>query len=93
MSTDTCWRKTRWLTCVLLAIWVFFTFVLNGYADDLNTIDWIGFPLGFYMAAQGSPVIYPGLIWHYNRRMRQIETEFGIDGEQRGPMPAVVRLM
>ena len=41
----------------------------------------MGFPLGFYMAAQGSPVIYPGLIWHCNRRMRQIETEFGIDGE------------
>lgn len=81
MSTDTCWRKTRRLTFVLLAIWVFFTFFLNWYADDLNAIEWMGFPFGFYMAAQGSLFIYLALIWYYNRRMRQIESEFGIDEE------------
>ena len=53
----------------------------------------MGFPLGFYLAGQGPPLLYPGLIWLYPRGMRQIETEFGIDGEQRGPMLAVVRLM
>jgi putative solute:sodium symporter small subunit len=33
------------------------------------------------MAAQGSLLIYLGLIWFYNRRMQQLETELGIDDE------------
>ncbi len=81
MVRDLYWRKTRHLTIGLLVIWVFFTFVIAWYAQELNAFSLFGFPLGFYMAAQGSLVIYLATIWYYNRRMRQLEAEFGIDDE------------
>ncbi len=81
MQRDLYWLKTRRLTIGLLVIWVFITFVLAWYAKELNAFSLFGFPLGFYMAAQGSLVIYLAIIWYYNRRMRQLEKEFGIDDE------------
>ena len=75
------WRKTRSLTLVLLGFWVVITFGFAWFARDLNEFSLFGFPLGFYMAAQGTLVIYLFLIWIYNRRMRQLEEEFGIDDE------------
>ncbi len=81
MPRDLYWLKTRRLTLGLLVIWVFITFVLAWYAKELNAFSLFGFPLGFYMAAQGSLVIYLVIIWYYNRRMRQLEKEFGIDDE------------
>ena len=60
-------------------IWVVVTFVLSGFAAELNSVDFLGFPLGFYMAAQGSLFIYLALIWYYNWRMRQLDAEYGID--------------
>ena len=81
MQRDLYWLKTRRLTIGLLVIWVFITFVLAWHAKALNAFSLFGFPLGFYMAAQGSLVIYLAIIWYYNRRMRQLEKEFGIDDE------------
>ena len=81
MPRDLYWLKTQRLTLGLLVIWVFITFVLAWYARELNAFSMFGFPLGFYMAAQGSLVIYLAIIWYYNRRMRQLEKEFGIDDE------------
>lgn len=76
---DIYWRKTRRLTLALLAIWVFFTFVMNWFARELNDITFLGFPLGFYMGAQGLLVIYLAIIWYYNRRMRKLDAEYGVD--------------
>ena len=75
------WRKTRRLTMILLVIWFAVTFVMNWYAPELNRFTLFGFPLGFYMGAQGSLFIYLAIIWYYNRRMRRLEAEFGIDDE------------
>lgn len=75
------WRKTRRLTVILLVIWFAVTFVMNWYAPELNRFTLFDFPLGFYMGAQGSLVIYLAIIWYYNRRMRRLDAEFGIDDE------------
>jgi len=79
--TDAYWQKTKRLTLVLLVAWVIVTFILSWFAPWLNQWRFLGFPLGFYMAAQGSLLIYLLLIWIYNRRMRQLDAEFGIDDE------------
>ena len=81
MDSNLYWRKTRSLTLVLLGIWVVITFGFALFAKDLNDFSLFGFPLGFYMAAQGTLVIYLFLIWIYNRRMRQLEKRFGINDE------------
>jgi putative solute:sodium symporter small subunit len=81
MIPDLYWRKTRRLTLFLLVVWLLITFGLAWFARELNEISIFGFPLGFYMAAQGTLIIYLVLIWYYNRRMRRLEEEFGIDDE------------
>lgn len=75
------WYRTRRLTFTLLGFWIAITFVTNWFASDLNRYSFLGFPLGFYMGAQGLLVIYLGIIWLYNRRMRKLDAEYGIDDE------------
>lgn len=81
MVPDLYWRKTRRLTFFMLAFWILITFGLAWFARELNEFSFFGFPMGFYMAAQGSLVIYLAMIWYYNRSMRRLEEEFGIDDE------------
>ena len=52
------WRKNLVITAVLLAVWFVVTFVEAWFARELNGITFFGFPLGFYMSAQGSLAIY-----------------------------------
>jgi len=80
-KSDAYWRKTRRLTFSLLFVWVFTTFGLTWFARDANEILILGFPLGFYMAAQGTFVIYLLIIWWYNRQMIRIDAEFGIEDD------------
>jgi len=78
---DNYWRQTRLLTAALFVIWVLVTFVMNWYARELNEIVIFGFPLGFYMGAQGILIIYLLIIWFYNRRMRALDEEYRIEDE------------
>jgi len=79
--TEQYWYRTRRLTFTLLALWLLVTFALTWFARDINQVVILGFPLGFYMAAQGALVIYLGIIWWYNRRMRKLDAEFGSEDE------------
>ena len=72
------WRKNLRLTAVLLAIWFVVTFVVIYFAPQLNDIVIMGFPFAFYMAAQGSLIIYVLVIWFYAHRMNQLDQEFGV---------------
>lgn len=71
------WRATRRLTIVLLGIWATLTFTVCWFAEDLNAYVFLGFPLGFYMAAQGQMLIFLALIWVYNRLMDRLEARYG----------------
>lgn len=75
------WRKTRRLTFVLLLLWFCVTFGTTWFARDINQIVIFGFPLGFYMAAQGGLVLFLVIIWWYNRQMKKIDIEFGLEDE------------
>jgi putative solute:sodium symporter small subunit len=75
------WRKNLSLSGVLLIIWFVVTFVMAWYARDLATIHFFGWPLSFYMAAQGSLIIYVVLIWYYAKRMGELDKEFGVEEE------------
>lgn len=75
------WRKIRRLTFGLLAFWLCLTFGTTWFARDINQTVILGFPLGFYMAAQGSLVLFLLIIWWYNRQMRKIDREFGLEDD------------
>lgn len=81
IQTDAYWQKTRRLTLIVLTTWIVVTFVISWFSDWLNQWQFLSFPLGFYMAAQGSLLIFLLLIWIYNHRMRQLDAEYGIDDE------------
>ena len=73
------WRKNLVYTTILLFIWFIATFVVAWYARELNTITFFGFPLGFYMSAQGSLAIYVIIIGVYAWLMRRLDLEYNVD--------------
>lgn len=72
------WAKTKNLTITVLVIWFVFSIGVFWFADALNTISFLGFPLGFYMAAQGSLIIFVVLIFYLAHRQNKIDEEFGV---------------
>jgi len=73
------WRKNLVITAILLFIWFVVTFVEAWYARELNGITILGFPLGFYMSAQGSLAVYVVLIGTYAWYMNRLDVEYGVD--------------
>ena len=73
------WRKNLVITASLLAVWFVVTFVEAWFARELNTITFLGFPLGFYMSAQGSLAIYVAIIGTYAYLMRKLDLEYNVD--------------
>jgi putative solute:sodium symporter small subunit len=79
---DEYWRYNVTLTIVLLAIWFVVTFIISGLmAGWLNNYTILGFPLGYYMAAQGSLAIFVIEIAVYAKLMNAKDEEFGIREE------------
>ena len=72
------WQRNLRLTGVLLFIWFAATFIMGYYARELSGIVIFGWPLSFYMAAQGSLIIYILIIWYYARAMGKLDDEYGV---------------
>lgn len=70
------WAKTRALMWVCLIVWAIFSFVIHLFAASLNEVSFLGFPLGFYMAAQGSLIVFVVLIFWFAARQNAIDEEF-----------------
>jgi len=64
---------------VLLFIWFLVTFVMGYFARPLAEINFFGWPLSFYMAAQGSLIIYVAILYYYAKKMRALDVEYGVD--------------
>jgi putative solute:sodium symporter small subunit len=76
------WKYNIKLTTTLLAIWFFVTYLLGGlWAAKLNEIVILGFPLGYYVAAQGSLAIFVIEIAVYAKLMNAKDLEYGIREE------------
>lgn len=76
------WQKNLNLTLLLLVIWFVVTFVMSYFAVPLAGINFFGWPLSFYMGAQGSLIIYILIIWYYATRMGKLDEEYGVhEGE------------
>ena len=76
------WLKNLRITAFLLVIWFVVTFVASFYARELNSVTVLGFPLGFYMGAQGSLIVYVLIIWFYARYMNRLDQQYGVhEGE------------
>ncbi len=75
------WAKTRTLTFIVLGIWVVFSMIVPWNAHNLNSMSFLGFPLGYYMCVQGSLIVFVLLIFFQNWRQDAIDDEFGMNQE------------
>ena len=76
------WSKNLRVTGILLLIWFVATFVMGFYARELNQFNFFGWPLAFYMSAQGSLIIYVAIIWYYARYMNTLDRDYDVhEGE------------
>jgi putative solute:sodium symporter small subunit len=86
MATDTAqreahWQKTRNLMIIHLVIWFTFSFIVHWFAPALNKISFLNFPVGFYMAAQGSLAVFVIQLFFFARQQDKIDHEFGVAEE------------
>ncbi|MFN6953677.1 MAG: DUF4212 domain-containing protein [Acetobacteraceae bacterium] len=72
------WRKTSNLMWIMLAIWFIAGFAIHVFAPTLNGVRFLGFPLGFYMAAQGSLIIFVVSLFWFASAQNKIDEEFGV---------------
>ena len=76
------WRYNVRLTTALLVVWFVVTYIISGLmAGWLNHFSFLGFPLGYYMAAQGSLAIFVIEIAVYAWLMNRKDLEMGIREE------------
>jgi len=76
------WKYNVRLTTILLVIWFVVTYLFGGiWAGTLNEVQILGFPLGYYIAAQGSLAIFVIEIAIYAKLMNAKDLEFGIREE------------
>ncbi len=73
------WRRNLILTLTLLSVWFGVTFVGGYFAAELNTLSFLGFPLGFYLFAQGSLLIYLVIIVIYVVVMNRMDRNYRMD--------------
>jgi putative solute:sodium symporter small subunit len=67
------WHKNLRLTAALLLVWFLITFVGGYHADTLNSVHFLGFPLGFYLFAQGALIAYLVIIALYVGIMNRLD--------------------
>ncbi len=76
------WSRTRNLMILHLVIWFVFSFVVHWFASSLNQVSVFGFPLGFYMAAQGSLIVFVVQLFTFVWQQDRIDRECGVAEEE-----------
>ena len=78
------WRYNSRLTFTLLAIWFVVAYLLGGlFAGELNRVSFLGFPLGYYIAAQGALIVFVIEIVVYARLMNRKDAEYGLTEDKK----------
>ncbi len=72
------WRRTRRLTALLLLVWLVATFCTIFFARELSALTLLGWPLSFYLAAQGVALLFLAIIGFYALAMRRIDRAFSL---------------
>jgi putative solute:sodium symporter small subunit len=73
------WDKTTKLMLTHLGVWLFFGYIVHMFVIPLNyiTIPILGFPLGFYMAAQGSLIAFVVMLFVFAKQQDKIDRDHG----------------
>ncbi|HEV7329306.1 MAG TPA: DUF4212 domain-containing protein [Bosea sp. (in: a-proteobacteria)] len=72
------WQRTSKLMLVMMALWLFFGYIVHMFVVPLNGIKIFGFPLGFYMAAQGSLIAFVVMLFWFAKAQDNIDRDAGV---------------
>jgi putative solute:sodium symporter small subunit len=72
------WAETQRLTYIMIGIWAFFSFFIHMFAPTLNSIKFLGFPLGFCMAAQGSLIVFVAQLFWFSKAQDDVDRKYGM---------------
>lgn len=73
------WRENLKLMAVLLTIWALVSFGAGiVFVEPLNSVSFLGVPLGFWFAQQGAIVVFVLLILVYVKMMDRLDAKYGI---------------
>lgn len=70
------WQRARRLTGVLLLAWFGATFCTVFFARELTALTLFGWPLSFYLAAQGAALAFLAIVGVYALAMARIDRRF-----------------
>jgi len=73
IGIDEYWSNTSKLVGSVVLMWAGFSMVIPSLVNQLNEIKFLTFPLGFYMAAQGSLIGFVWLIFWFNKNQTKID--------------------
>ncbi|HEY5632574.1 MAG TPA: DUF4212 domain-containing protein [Burkholderiaceae bacterium] len=72
------WQRTRSLMIIHLLIWFFFAYLVQWFAFELNGMSIMGFPLGYYMGAQGSLFAFVIQLFIFVKQQEKVDRECGV---------------
>ena len=76
-NKDAHWAKTRKHMFVTLLLWFFFSMVIFMFGAELNTMSFLGYPLAYYMTAQGSLLAFVIILFWTANKQEKIDEEHG----------------
>ena len=76
-NKDAYWNKTKNHMIVTLVIWAFFSLVIFMFGSELNTMSFLGYPLAYYMTAQGSLLAFVVMLFWTANKQEKIDEEHG----------------
>jgi putative solute:sodium symporter small subunit len=84
------WKHTRRLTLGLLAAWLLVSLSVPWFARELDGLRGFGFPVGYWLAAEGALLLFLLIIVVYAVSMDRLERRYlaevdAADGHDAGP--------
>ena len=70
------WSRTKRLTVALGALWLAVNLAVPWFAHDLSAWQFFGFPLGYWLAAEGTLFVYLAIIVVYALVMDRYEASY-----------------
>jgi putative solute:sodium symporter small subunit len=67
------WPRVRLFSFLLLVAWFLVTFFAIFYARELSDFDFFGWPVSFYLAAQGLVLFYLAVTGLYVKYMQRVD--------------------
>ena len=71
------WEKTKAHMLITLLLWAFFSMVIFLFGHEINSMSFLGYPLAYYMTAQGSLLAFVIMLFWTANKQEKIDEEHG----------------